>query len=194
MKKNFPSQRKIYKKLHVQITWPAAYHNIFTHLKDLVQWKGKEQRGFEGQPGAACMDGCFPMQSSGTHPSQKYLFIVKKNLWATKYWILSHFWTRSFCHLELGILLKPVFSNIRFSIFFWNSLQHRAEQSHLSKNRGGTRRLTMRTFKEKAISSKEWSWKKLSHCCLFLGVKLNNLRQGSKKKKIGNSLSEMMHN
>lgn len=112
------------------------------------------------------------------------IFVYReKNLWATKYWILSHFWTRSFCHLELGILLKPVFSNIRFSIFFWNSLQHRAEQSHLSKNRGGTRRLTMRTFKEKAISSKEWSWKKLSRCCLLLGVKLNNLRQSSKKKK-----------
>lgn len=105
LKKNFPSQRKIYKKLHVQITWPAAYHNIFTHLKDLAQWKGKKQRGFKGQPGAACMDGCLPMQSSGIHPSQKYLFIVKKNLWATKYWILSHFWARSFCHLELGIFL-----------------------------------------------------------------------------------------
>lgn len=54
-RKNFPLQRKVYKKLHVQITWPTAYHNNFTHLKDLTSWKKRvkcvwraAQRGLHG--------------------------------------------------------------------------------------------------------------------------------------------------
>ena len=58
--------------------------------------KGKEQREFEGQPSAACMDGCFPMQSSGIHPPQKYLFIMKK--------YLSHQMLNSFTFLGMVFL------------------------------------------------------------------------------------------
>lgn len=88
-KKNFSLQRKMYKKLHVQITWPTAYHNIFTHLKDLTSQE-KREVGVKGSPARLAWMVAFLCRSQGyIHPE---LFVYhEENIWVTKYLILSHF-------------------------------------------------------------------------------------------------------
>lgn len=85
-----------------------------SHISRISHGERGARRGFEGQPSGlhgwllarAALRGALP---------QNYLFIVKKYL---SHQILNSFTfgARSFCHLELGVLLKPVFPNIRFSI------------------------------------------------------------------------------
>lgn len=112
-KKNFPLQRKMYKKLHVQITWPTAYHNIFTHLKDLTS--REERVKWVWRAARRGLHGWLLSYADLRGTSTPELFVYhEENIWATKYLILSHFGARSFCHLGLGKSLKVVFPNIRF--------------------------------------------------------------------------------